>query len=135
LRGSRSRCLPDLHSFPTRRSSDLLTEPPRVKTAEEFINEAATVGPVAMNELVTRAGAASKVSNYTSKNPTRDAEIINELTGKFEKVIAGTKAPSQITNPVQHLSAVASGKRIAYSDKQQVNVWNYLTHRLRVIKN
>jgi len=112
-----------------------LSEPPKVKTADELINEASVHGPLALNEFVKRAKASTSVAGYTSKNPTRDAEIIKELEAKFGGAIAGTKAPSQITNPVQHLALVASGKRIAYSDKQQVNVWNYLTNRLKLIKN
>lgn len=112
-----------------------LSEPPKVKTADELINDAAVHGPIALNEFVKRAKASTSVAGYTSKNPTRDAEITKELESKFGGAIAGTKAPSQITNPVQHLAFVASGKRIAYSDKQQVNVWNYLTNRLKLIKN
>jgi hypothetical protein len=112
-----------------------LLDPPKIKTAAELINEASSIGPVGLNELVRRTGAQASVAGYKSKNPTRDAEITKELDAKFGEVIAGRKAPSQIKNPAQHLSAVASGKRIAYSDKQQVNVWNYLTNRLKLVKN
>lgn len=112
-----------------------LLDPPKVKTAAELINEASSIGPIGLNELVRRTGAQASVAGYKSKNPNRDSEIIAELDAKFGEVIAGKKAPSQITNPAQHLALVASKKRIAYSDKQQVNVWNYLTNRLKLVKN
>lgn len=112
-----------------------LAKPPEAKTAQELINEASQVNPIALNEFVTKAKASSEVKNYTSKNPKRDTEITQELEAKFGKVIAGKQAPSQIRDKGQHLSAVAKGQRIAYSDKQQVNVWNYLTNRLKLVKN
>lgn len=100
---------------------------PNIIPAKNLINDA-NVDNIA---LVEKARPAP----YKSKNPKRDAAILQGLVDKFEGAISGAKAPSQIKNVPLHLKEVATGKRIAYSDKQQVNPWNQLTHVLKDVKS
>jgi hypothetical protein len=96
--------------------------PPKIKPAEQIINDATGVGPIALDHLV--AGAKPKV---VSRNPARDAKAVNDVYQKFSSAILGTGTPSGLRNPAKWSAAVAAGKNVRYSGPQQAQMWNYIT--------
>ncbi|MFE1145189.1 hypothetical protein [Streptomyces rochei] len=100
----------------------LLAKPQVINTAERIINEAAEIGPVALDRIVEGAKPVAK-----SRNPTRDIEAVNNVYAKFEDQIIGSGTPSGLRNPAKWSAAVNAGKNVRYSGPQQVQMWNYIT--------
>jgi hypothetical protein len=98
--------------------------PPKIKPAEVILNEASTVGPVALNKLVEGARGVPPVA---SKNPTRDAKIVDDLVKQFEGQLNLTQIPAGIRNPAKYKAAMQTHGTL--TGPKQVNVWNALTSK------
>jgi hypothetical protein len=101
-----------------------MTIPKRVNTAEDIVNEASKVGPIALDRLVAGAKGSAPVA---SKNPARDAKIIDDLEAQFEPQLSLKQVPAGIKNPAKYRAAMQ--KHGALTGPKQVNVWNALTSK------
>jgi hypothetical protein len=108
-----------------RADAEAMKVAPKIKPAEDIINEATEVGPIALNNLVE--GAKPK---FTSKNPTRDAKIIDDVVKQFEPQLSLTQIPSGINNPAKYKAAME--KHGVLTGPKQANVWNALTSKYLV---
>lgn len=100
----------------------LLEDPKIIKPAEDIINQASELGPVALDRIVEGARPVVK-----SRNPTRDAEAVADVFSKFQDQILGTATPSGLKDPSKWTAAVNAGRNVRYSGPQQVQMWNYIT--------
>ncbi|MFF5977038.1 hypothetical protein ACFY7C_36660 [Streptomyces sp. NPDC012769] len=98
---------------------------PKAKSAELILNETAG-NPVAMGALVENAKGAPVVS----KNPTRDASIVDDVVKQFEPQLSLNIIPSGINNPAKYKEAMR--KHGVLTGPKQVNVWNALTSKYLV---
>lgn len=104
--------------------ADAMKVAPKIKPAEVIINEADQLGPVGLDRLVSAAKGAAPVA---SKNPTRDAKIIDEVVAHFEPQLSLKQIPSGINNPAKYKAAMQSHGVL--TGPKQVNVWNSLTSK------
>ena len=98
--------------------------PPKIKPAETILNEATEVGSVALNKLVE---GARGIPSVASKNPTRDAKIVDDLVKQFEPQLNLTQIPAGIRNPSKYKAAMQTHG--TFTGPKQVNVWNALTSK------
>lgn len=92
---------------------------PNIIPAKNLINDK-TVDNIALVQ-----SARTPVSK--SKNPTRDAKIVEEVVRQFEPQLSLKQIPSGINNPVKYLEAMT--RHGALTGPKQVNVWNSLTSK------
>jgi len=98
--------------------------PQYVKPAEEIINDATEVGPVGLQSIVE---AAKGTPTVVSKNPTRDAKIVDELVKQFRPQLTLKSIPAGIKDPGKYKAAMQ--EHGALTGPKQVNVWNALTSK------
>ncbi|MFE1914989.1 hypothetical protein [Streptomyces anandii] len=102
-----------------------LGAPPKITPAAEVINAAdKTTGPVGLQRLVEAAKGTPPVA---SKNPTRDAQIVDDLINTYKGQLDLTTVPAGINNPEKYRAAMQ--RHGAYTGPKQVNIWNALTSK------
>lgn len=110
--------------------AESMKTPKAVKTADEIINEASSIGPVQLDRVVSGATP----NNMPTKNPKRDAKVAQDVYNKFQDQILGKGRPTGIKNPGAYDASVASGRTAKYSGSQQVQMWNNITHNMKQVK-
>lgn len=103
----------------------LLADPKIIKPAEDIINQASELGPVALSRLSEGARPVIK-----PKNPTRDAQLVEDIVKQFEPQLNLNQIPSGIKDPTKYRAAME--KHGSYTGPKQVNVWNALTSKYLV---
>lgn len=98
--------------------------PARITPAEKIINNANSIGPVGLSALVEGAKGAAPVA---SKNPARDAKIVDSLVKQFGPQLSLKQIPPGIKDPAKYTEAMQ--KHGAFTGPKQVNVWNALTSK------
>lgn len=98
--------------------------PQRIIPADELINTASKINPIALQRLVSAAKGAAPVA---SKNPTRDLEIIDKVVEHLKPQLDLSAIPAGIRNPEKYRAAMQ--KHGALTGPKQVNAWNVLTSK------
>lgn len=100
----------------------ILGDPKVIKPAEDILNQASDLGPVALDKLIEGARPTVK-----TRNPTRDARLVEDVVKQFEPQLSLNQIPSGINNPAKYRAAMQ--KHGAFTGPKQVNIWNSLTSK------
>ncbi len=99
--------------------------PQRIDSATKIINDTSQINPIGLQRLVE--GAKNASLPVASKNPARDAKIVDDLVKQFGPQLRLEAVPAGIKDPGKYKAAMQ--KHGVYTGPKQVNVWNALTSK------
>jgi hypothetical protein len=105
-----------------------LSLPQRINSASDIIkmNDATGVGSIGLQRLVENAKlAATPVA--ASKNPARDAKIVQELVDFYKPQLQLKVTPKWVKDPAKYNASML--KHGSFTGPKQANVWNRLTSK------